>query len=341
MTISARVIADSCQGWYQGPAGSAQRPLYRLTTFELRYPRFIHAELMTHRVFSRNASSSRAIPIAKLIDEVMTEPALPVWWGKNQAGMQAREELSSIAPGAFDPLPMDGDPVPMHPNEHYLSPRYRAKEEWLRARNLAVLSVQRLMEIGLHKQLANRLLEPWSHISVVVTSTDWANWYALRNHADAQPEMKALAETMLKAHRASVPRVLKPGEWHLPYVHDYEREDLVVDGEAFLPDGYGQDLPLYLPKLSSARCARVSYLKHDGGTPAPTEDLDLFGRLMGGVPKHASPTEHPARVPVPEDYVDRDEAGLEFKYPSNLCGWVQLRKLVPGENTTSYEEFDR
>ena len=351
MTISAKVIADSCQQhlW----EGIRPANYHLLTTFELRYPRFIHAELMTHRVFSRNASSSRAIPIAKLIDEVWTDPAMPVFWGKNQAGMQAAEELSSVAPGAFDPLPKDGDPVPMHPNEHYLSPKYLAKEEWLKARNMAVMSVQKLMEIGLHKQLANRLLEPWSHITVLVTSTDWANWYALRHHPAAQPEMQLLASTMLAAHRLSMPRVLAPGQWHLPYVGDAEPLLLLAElpdlFTNFKSDGTSEPVdPLLFPKISSGRCARVSYLKHDGTEPDPEDDLGLFGRLMGGVPKHASPTEHQARVPIsgidtlvlPAHDVNVD-AGILDHLRSNLYGWVQHRKLVPGENTTSYEEFDR
>lgn len=330
MTISAQVIADSCQGFdVKLPvAGQGYRhgsPRLRLTTFELRYPRFIHAELMTHRVFSRNASSSRAIPIQKLIDEVQKDPAMPVFWGKNQAGMQAREELSRCP--AFD---VD----PMAPMEDFLSPFMNANIEWSRARDFAVHAVKRLMTIGLHKQLANRLLEPWSHITVLVTSTDWANWYALRNHPDAQPEMKALAEVMLIAHRGSTPQALQSGDWHLPYVTDLEKR---LISEGLIGDRRHLEDPLFLPKLSAARCARVSYLKHDGGEPTYAEDLILYDRLMGGNPKHASPTEHQARVPVDEDY----DSGDDFRHPSNLCRWTQHRKLIEGESTNTYEEFER
>ena len=66
----------------------------RITTFQLKYPRFIHSEVMTHRVFSRNASSSRAIPVKKMIEQVRNNPAMPIHWGANQSGMQAKNELN-------------------------------------------------------------------------------------------------------------------------------------------------------------------------------------------------------------------------------------------------------
>jgi thymidylate synthase ThyX len=82
--ISAKIIADSISESEYGD---------RITTFELEYPRFIHGELMTHRLFSRNAASSRAIPINKMMDQVLTAPAMPVEWGLNKSGMQAEEML--------------------------------------------------------------------------------------------------------------------------------------------------------------------------------------------------------------------------------------------------------
>src|SRR5262249_604270 len=132
----------------------------RLVTWELTYPRFVHAELMTHRLFSRNSASSRAIPVERLVARVREDPALPQWGGK-QAGMQAREEL-----------PPDL--------------RLQAEELWLKARDLMLDVAGQLGALGLHKQLANRLIEPWMFITVIVSATEFDNWFHLRTHKDAQ-----------------------------------------------------------------------------------------------------------------------------------------------------------
>lgn len=252
MTITAKIIADSVN-----PAGS------RLTTMQLRYPRFIHSEFMTHRVFSRNASSSRAIPVSKLIEDVENDPAVPLRWGRNQPGMQAHEELSNLE-------------------------QLSARLHWDSALREAVYHAKRLASLGAHKQVVNRILEPFAHISVVVTSTEWNNFFALRDHPDAQPEMQELARAMRKALSESVPRRLKAGYWHLPYI---------------APNcGFGAS-EMQLVKISAARCARVSYLKHDGTPPSAEEELALFDRLAGHNPPHASPLEHQAQansVPCPE-----------------------------------------
>jgi len=167
MTITAKVITHSCA------AGVPD-----LITMQCRYPRFIHAEFMTHRVFSRNASSSRAIPIERMIQDVIDDPAMPVAWGSNKPGMQAGVEL----------------------------PHWRvARECWLDARDAAVERAKEMMNLGAHKQIVNRLLEPFGHISVVVTATEWDNFFALRCHPDADPTMRALAEAMWDAITASLP----------------------------------------------------------------------------------------------------------------------------------------
>lgn len=295
MTISARVIADSIQ----------ENGRHRLTTFVLRYPRFIHSEFMTHRVFSRNAASSRAIPIKKMIEQVMVDPAMPVFWGKNQSGMQAAEELG-------------------------LTSKDLCKGTWLAARDKAVEYAEAMMAYGLHKQIANRILEPWMHIEVVATSTKFANFYALRDHLMAQPEFQALAGSMFEAHSNSEPKVLKPGEWHLPFIKD---EDWIL----FMQTLEANRLPMQLPVISAARCARVSYLNHEGKKTTLNEDLALYERLMGGTPKHASPTEHQARVPV-QDGLYGPSWEVE-KYRSNLDGWVQFRKLIIGENISDHKGF--
>ena len=254
----AKIILDS-----MGPNGS------RLTTFELTYPRFVHAELMTHRMFSRNAASSRAIPTAKLIERIKNDPAMPVWWGKNQSGMQAREELSDAAgsDGRYD-----------------LSPREVAKSQWLSLRDKVIHEVQWLEQIGLHKQVSNRPLEAWMFITVIVTATEFSNFFALRDHVDAQPELAACATKAHALYKTSVPRQLDSGMWHLPYVTHNDELQLRADG-------YADDK---LCLISTGRCARVSYLTHDG-VRDPNADVALAkDRIQPS--GHMSPFEHVAQA---------------------------------------------
>jgi hypothetical protein len=274
VTISASIIADSITGGAPGPT--------RLTTFQLRYPRMVHAELMTHRVFSRNSSSSRAIPVEKMIAWVKEEPAIPVEWGKNQKGMQARELLS--------------------PQDAAL-----AELAWLRGRDAAIRCTEELLALGVHKQIANRPLEPWHHIAVIVSSTQYANWFALRWHPDAQPEIRELAKAMAVAYVDSGPVDLQPGEWHLPYVRPEER---ALGVEA-------------CRKLSVARCARVSFMNHDGTSPDIMKDIALHDQLVVQEPLHASPAEHQA---TPRQVGQEDHLG------GNLGpNWIQYRKLLKSE----------
>lgn len=266
-----------------------------IITFQLRYPRFIHAELMTHRVFSRNASSSRAIPVKKMISQVWNDPAMPIHWGANQPGMQARSQLTgfklAIARGAW---------------------RFAAK---------CAASIAWLMDkVTLHKQVANRILEPFQYISVVLTTTDLTNWNSLRAHPDAQPEIQDLALKMIEAKKESDPiasvlpidRTSASG-WHLPYIRPIER--LIHKNK-----------PIYLAKLSAARCARVSYLTHDGLTPSEEKDLKLFEQLVGSEPLHASPTEHQAYAL----YNPKTQS-------KNFVGFGQFRHLV--EHATFHKQL--
>lgn len=295
MTISAKIIADSVS-----PEG------YRLTTMQLRYPRFVHAEFMTHRVFSRNASSSRAIPVERLIQDIIDDTAMPIHWGKNQKGMQAHEELGPIE-------------------------RARARGVWRRARNRAIEQAQKMIEIGAHKQIVNRLLEPFSHINVLVTATEWTNFFGLRDHPDAQPEIRVLAQCMKAEMATSTPKLLKPGEWHLPYVTEDDVVDCGVKNlqkcGGFVVECDGSDLV----KISVSRCARVSYLTHEGKRPSIKEDLELYDRLIGSKPLHASPAEHQA---TPDQYNEPEKPRTGWEQPEqhgNLVGWIQYRKTLPGE----------
>lgn len=250
----------------------------RITTFQLKYPRFIHSEVLTHRVFSRNASSSRAIPVKKMIDQVRNNPAIPIYWGANQSGMQAKDELKG----------------------HELN---QAKSKWLVSAGMATIMAQDMHDAGLHKQVTNRILEPFQQIHVVLTATELDNFIELRYHEDAQPEIYALASLIKDQLETHKPKLLKVGEWHLPYI---------------LPTEYVAFDNATLLKISTARCCRVSYLTHDNQEPSVEADLALYERLVGSIPLHASPTEHQARP----------EFKLEFGTQSNLKGWVQHRKLL-------------
>jgi hypothetical protein len=283
--IEAKIVADSV-----GPNR------VRLTTFVLTYPRFIHAEFMTHRVFSRNASSSRAIPVKKQIQMVIDNPAIPLAFTKNKAGMQGGEALGG--------------------EEHDL-----AVNCWLQARDTAVRYAKQLSDLEVHKQYANRILEPWAHITVVCTATDYQNFFALRCHEMAQPEIHALADKMYELYSANKPTKLKDGEWHLPFITDVEKSRNFCDEDN-----------AYLIKMSVARCARVSYLNHEGKNPTLEEDLALYDRLLGGEPIHASPAEHQAQATKFFDVRFIDDT-----LPSNLKSWIQYRKTLANENISKFE----
>ena len=280
--ISAAVIEHSLHPSEQG------KPLI---TIQLRYPRFIHSEFMTHRVFSRNASSSRSIPVAKMIEQVRNEPAMPIHFGKNQPGMQASVELS--------------DEIDQNLGT---SERQYVKNLWVHAAQQVASVAESMQKVGVHKQVANRILEPFQFISVIVTATEWDNFFELRDHPDAQPEIKELARVMKLAIAESKPRLLHYGEWHLPYVTEQERKYYNVES---------------CKQISAARCARVSYLTHDGKEPDVGKDFDLFDRLVSSKPLHASPIEHQAS---PDPYLDFGG----FSHPElwgNLRTWVQFRKM--------------
>lgn len=248
----------------------------RLTTMQLRYWRGIHGEFMTHRVFSRNASSSRAIPIITFLKQVWNDPAGPVHWGANNPGMQAKTELTGFK-------------------------LWFAQQAWRWTGRAVCAAVWLTNKVAKpHKQTFNRLLEPWQYISVIVTATEWDNFFELRNHPDAQPEIRELAIAMYAAMIVSRPQLR---EYHLPYLTDAE-ERSYINGHL--------DLDTLL-KISTARCARVSYLTHDGTAPSIDKDIRLHDQLVGSVPIHASPTEHQA-IAAPDD-----------AFYKNFRGWKQYR----------------
>jgi thymidylate synthase ThyX len=237
-------------------------------TFECIYPRFVHSEVMTHRVFSRNASSSRAIPINKLAHEAIKNPVEFTYWGKNKKGMSAKEELSGIRLSL-------------------------AKLVWRATAKLCGYSALLLSYLGLHKQNANRMLEPFTRIKLLITTTELNNFFVLRDHEAAQPEIRVLAQEMKKAIAKSTPQLLKKGEWHLPYV-----DSKSVD----------------LRETSAALCAQVSFRALDDNEDKLKR---IYKALILDRPVHASPTEHQA---TPLDNPEARDA--------NFVGWAQHRSVI-------------
>ena len=253
----------------------------RLITMEMTYPRFVHAEHLRHRMFSFNVASSRAIPVEKMIEQVENNPVIPIHWGKAQKGMQAYEVLDQDA-------------------------ELLCRIQWLAARTGAVYCVKDMLRYGLHKQIANRLLEPWMWCTVICTGNQgaWNNFWALRCHPEAEPHMQKISELSREAANASETDRLFEGDWHLPLIGFDGDEQLSVSDAV---------------KVSAGRCARVSYLTHDGRRDVQA-DIDLCDRLVTS--KHFSPTEHQARC---EAY------SWEWKQGNLGTGWTQFRKTLAGE----------
>lgn len=318
--ISAKIIADSIN-----KAGN------RITTFELEYPRFIHSELMTHRLFSRNAMSSRAVPVQKMINQVLNNPAMPVRFGKNKPGMQDAGEYEKGI-GKLDYSP----------------------ETWwkISAANAAHWATG-YAEAGYHKQVANRLLEPFQRMKTVLTATEFDNFWWLRLDVDADPTMYELAKKMKEAYDSSCPMKLQAGEWHTPYVfHDYIAADN-TSFPSFIFNGYfvldDNEQRIYLSKeeakaVSASCCAQVSYRTLNS---TKEKSLEIYDKLISGNKAHASPFEHQA-TPMQdevvgdlfEDCINRDdydtwEEGVTHMdrggnlWSGNFKGWIQHRQLIP------------
>lgn len=271
MTITTKILADSiCEG-------------ERLTTWEWTYPRFIHSEIMTHRALSKNAASSRAIPTAKLRERVINDPAIPIHWGARQAGMQADTEIKDIQ---------------------------MARAWWAESLDTIIKLHERGEALGLHKQVVNRMIEPGMNITIIVSGTEWPNFFHLRKHPDAEPNFQRLATLAWDEYHNHMPCPMNPGDWHLPLIN---KEDYsVVNGDVEI-----------LKKVSVGRCARVSYLTHDGKRDLAA-DVELHDRLLGtidsGGPGHLSPFEHVAMA-----------AGKGNRH-GNFVGWKQYRKFFNYEN---------
>lgn len=275
--VTVRIVCDT-----RAPSG------VRATTVEATYHRFIHAEVNTHRDLSRNAASSRAIPGEKMAARVREDPAIPVHFGANKKGMQADTEVA--------------DPA-------------LARAWWLRGRDLMLAHHAEGLALGLHKQIVNRVIEPWLKITTLITATRWNNMLFQRYHIAAQPEFQVVARLIHTLRAESTPVSLAEGQWHLPYVRP---EDVAQFGDP--PEDRDPRHPLLA--VCAGRCARLSYLNHQGERD-PRADVELFARLIHedspSEPGHWSPLEHAlmARaLPLPS---------------GNVHGYIQLRKLFPRE----------
>jgi thymidylate synthase ThyX len=297
----------------------------RITTFELTFPRWILAEFNTHRQLSRNSASSRAIPIQANIDNIINNTAMPVHWGINQAGMVANNEA----------------------DEHTVRLAIAA---WIRARDNAIKSALELNELGIHKQITNRLIENFTYQKVIVTATEWDNFFWLRYHKDAQPEIKDLADLMLDAYNKSTPQVLNVGEWHVPYVSTYRDGN---NHQLYYYDSNDNEISLdEARKISASCCAQVSYRKSDDSLEKALRVFDMLNLDddSGDTRKHSSPIEHQA---TPVDYnadtmfawynmhgVTAVDENADL-WSGNFKNWVQYRHLFDNDSCTNHPDIEK
>ena len=337
--ISAEIVADSINS-----NGN------RITTFLLTYPRFIHGEIMTHRVFSRNSASSRAIPFEKMVKMVEEDPFIPIAWQKDHKGMQGTEYIT------------DKDSL------------YNNNFVWLQARDEAVLAAKELNEYGATKQLVNRLLEPYMWHTVLVTATEFDNFFDLRcpkyelegyrqgtfrskkdamnawegkgdypnsdldwydiNKSQAEIHIQALAEAMWDVYNENKPELLKPNQWHIPFNNRLDSDELYNKLHAPYNFDYNHGrINLNKVAIATARCARLSYMTFDGKIDYE-KDIKLHDQLLES--KHLSCFEHIAKCPefTTNDDIRGWEKGFthcdvnDNLWSGNFKGWIQYRQLI-------------
>lgn len=298
MGISAKVIKHSKVGEEE------------LITIELELHRFILPEFNTHRSISRNFESSRAVPIEKKIEQVRTNPAMPVHWGKNQRGMVAEQEVDD---------------------------KNAAEIAWRNAASIAANQAEVLAGLGVHKQAVNRLVEPFMWTKGVATATKeaWKAMLALRLHKDAQPEFQALAKEIDRAILNSRPVELDVGHFHLPYVDSVICQDT---GKQYFYDTDGSELSLEdAIKVSVSCCAQVSYRNLDTSLEKAHKIYDMLNLPVNGEypddPAHFSPAEHVARVLDCREWYDFT-AGGNFV---TTCFWQYRKALEKGQEPIFYE----
>lgn len=297
-----------------------------LITMHMYYPDIIHGEVMTHRKFSRNARSTRAVPVATMVKEVREKPFVPWHWGKNQKGMQASEECNELVAVNCEEY---------GPNAH----RFMNREDaWRDEAAHAATKAESYASAGYHKQIANRIIAPYTWKHTLITSTSWANFLHLRDHEDAEPHFHDLAAAVRKALRNVEYQTVEPGQWHLPYINGDDWNEIICKRNVA-----PKERLFVAQKLSVARSARISYAPFDGDASIERE-LERYDLLVGSSPLHASPTEHQA---TPDEemevfYGEDIDSGPSFakvekrwrneKLSGNFApGWIQFRKTLAGE----------
>lgn len=342
--IKATIIADSI-----GPAQD------RLTTMLLTFPRFILAELNTHRMLSKNSASSRAIPFKTMLKSVKENPFIPIAWQKDHKGMQGTEYFNK--------------------DESKVNERV-----WLEARDSALENAMQLNDFEITKQLCNRLLEPFMWHTVLCTATEFSNFFELRcpsyqidnspifkskkdlinyfendldileilnsysdldwltlNKGQAEIHIMELAEQMWDEYQNSVPLQLKEDEWHIPFQEQIDLKDL-IEIQKLLENSL--DRTLAAIKISTAMCARTSYTVVGNETKINNyrKDIDLYDILLKS--GHMSPFEHCAKSMTNAEYYSfvkgngyNNLHGLEFESSShgwcrNFRGFIQIRELT-------------
>lgn len=312
-TISAKIVADSIC-----PRG------HRITSMLLTFPRYILAEFNTHRMFSRNSASSRAIPFQKMLEAVINDPFVPIKWMKEHKGMQGTEYFDQT-------LGLGSKYFP---------------DEWLKTRDSSIIAAESMHDAGLTKQLCNRLLEPFMWHTVLVTATEWDNFFFQRANEGADIHMQVLVYAMLDAMNSSVPLQKEEGEWHIPFYVIIDSKEIV---NLFAEGPYDPELTMeefvepYKIKISTAMAARTSYtLVGEEKKQSYVADIKLHDKLWAY--PHPSPFEHCAQVPTQGEYncnfrqysIDKDNhfglIGREEGWFGNFRGWKQYRKMLPNEN---------
>lgn len=326
MPFRVQVLLDSINGF-----GS------RLTTFRLEFPTQILKEVNTHTILSRNASSSRAIPVKTKLEYlygnadkgIAPQFYRPMSVGKNRGGMQATETVDSVASDAF-------------------------YNEWALLFDDVTKTVERMNALGVHKQEVNPLLEAFDWTRQVLSGTDWDNFFALRTHRDAKPAFRYLARAMYLAREKSTPKFLREQDWHLPFISEQDasriRYEIKVlnkipsfeNGNIFdlckrviltdLDDYSGHSIrkefdndpaTLMMCVCSAARCARVSLDSHKTRKKSTLQDdADTFATLVKDEPRHMSPLQH--------------QNTPKFGRHGNHLHWLQFRKLISGENINHF-----
>ncbi len=305
MIISAKIIADSIDSHGN-----------RLTTFRLVYPRIILAEVNVHKMMSKNTSSSRAIPVKDNIDRIVNDPFIPSEWVKNARGMYCLDNLENTS---------------------------NIKNLWIKASVVMGEIAKELSDYELHKQYANRLLEPFMYVDTILSGTDFDNFFYLRIAEDAQPEIQELANRMYEEYRKSIPTLLLSGEWHLPYI-----DIMFDDNDKIHYSVNGQELDLFTAiKVSVSCCGQVSYRRLN---TTIDKALEIYEKFTSSSRVHASVFEHSATPFTEKEYnarikamnLLRDELGDDISsidlekllYKRNFKGWTQYRTLVPNDTYT-------